>query len=269
MAGTERSPFLRGFGRQVKLFREQAGLTQAELGALVGYSADQVASVECGRRIPKPELVDKADEVLGAGGVLGAMKEELAHARYPAFFRDAARLEAVAAEVQIYAHLAVPGLLQTEDYARAIFGMDRPQLDEDVIVQRVAARLARQEIFDARPMPIVGFVIEEVVLRRPFGGVDVLRGQLEQLLLTGQRRNVEIQVMPTAREDNAGVDGPFTLMVPRGGEQVAYLEGQGRSALVTDRDEVHAIAARYGIIRAQALTPRESSIFIEKLLGEL
>ncbi|MGO4430648.1 DUF5753 domain-containing protein, partial [Streptomyces sp. MCAF7] len=134
---------------------------------------------------------------------------------------------------------------------------------------RVAARLARQEVFSARPAPIVGFVIEEVVLQRPFGGKDVLRGQLEHLLLVGQRRNVEIQVMPTAREDNAGVDGPFSLMVPRGGEQVAYLEGQGRSALITDRDEVHAIAARYGIIRAQVLNPRESSTFIEKLLGEL
>ncbi|MGO4753043.1 Scr1 family TA system antitoxin-like transcriptional regulator, partial [Streptomyces sp. 2MCAF27] len=261
MAGTERSAFLRGFGKQLKLFRERAGLTRAELGSLIGYSVDQVASVECGRRIPKPDLVDKADEVLDAGGVLSAMKEELAQARYPAFFRDAARLEAVAAEVQIYAHLAVPGLLQTEEYARAVFGMDRPQLDEEVIAQRVAARLARQEVFSARPAPIVGFVIEEVVLQRPFGGKDVLRGQLEHLLLVGQRRNVEIQVMPTAREDNAGVDGPFSLMVPRGGEQVAYLEGQGRSALITDRDEVHAIAARYGIIRAQVLNPRESSTF--------
>nr|WP_238545707.1 MULTISPECIES: helix-turn-helix transcriptional regulator [Streptomyces] len=253
----------------MKLLRERAGLTRAELASRIGYGADLVASVESGRRFPQPQMIDKVDEVLGAGGVLAVMKGEVAQARYPAFFRDAARLEAVAAEVQIYAHLAVPGLLQTEEYARAVFGMDRPQLDEEAIAQRVAARLARQEIFSARPMPIVGFVIEEVVLRRPFGGREVLRGQLEHLLLVGQKRNVEIQVMPTAREDNAGVDGPFSLMVPRGGEQVAYLEGQGRSALIADRDEVHAIAARYGIIRAQALTPRESSIFIEKLLGEL
>ncbi|MDP9610821.1 helix-turn-helix transcriptional regulator [Streptomyces hygroscopicus] len=269
MAGTERSPFLRGFGRQVKLFREQAGLTQAELGALVGYSADQVASVECGRRIPKPELVDKADEVLGAGGVLGAMKEELAHARYPAFFRDAARLEAVAVEVQAYDTHVIKGLLQTEDYARAVLGMRRPLMDEEVVEQRVAARMERQAIFAAKPAPLLGFVVEESVLRRPLGGVQVLRGQLEHLLLIGEKRNVEIQVMPLGREDSAGMDGPFTLMTPKGGEQLAYLEGQGRSALLTDREEVHTIAARYGIIRAQALTPRESSIFIEKLLGEL
>ncbi|MER7790849.1 helix-turn-helix transcriptional regulator [Streptomyces sp. NPDC097640] len=269
MAGTERSAFLRGFGKQLKLFREQAGLTRAELGLLIGYSVDQVASVECGRRIPKPELVDKADEVLDAGGVLAAMKEELAQARYPAFFRDAARLEAVAAEVQAYDTHVIKGLLQTEDYARAVLGMRRPLLDEEIVEQRVAARMERQVIFGARPAPLLGFVIEECVLRKPIGGVQVLRGQLEHLLLVGEKRNVEIQVMPLGREDSAGLDGPFTLMTPKGGEQLAYLEGQGRSALLTDREEVHIIAARYGIIRAQALNPRESSIFIEKLLGEL
>ncbi|MDT0544504.1 helix-turn-helix domain-containing protein [Streptomyces lonegramiae] len=269
MAGTERSAFLRGFGKQLKLFRERAGLTRAELGSLIGYSVDQVASVECGRRIPKPELVDKADEVLDAGGVLTAMKEELAQARYPAFFRDAARLEAVAAEVQAYDTHVVNGLLQTEDYARAVFTMRRPHLEEEIIEQRVVARMERQAIFNVRPAPLLGFVIEESVLRRSIGGEQVLRGELEQLLLIGQKRNVEIQVMPLSREDNAGMDGPFTLMTPKGGEQLAYLEGQGRSALLTDRGEVHNIAARYGIIRAQALNPRESSIFIEKLLGEL
>ncbi|MCP9208240.1 helix-turn-helix domain-containing protein [Streptomyces sp. NEAU-Y11] len=269
MAGTERSAFLKGFGKQLKLLRERAGLTQAELASRVGYSTEQVASVECGRRIPKPELIDKADEVLEAGGLLKAMKEEAVLARYPAFFRDAARLEAEAVEVQIYAHQAVPGLLQTEEYARAVFGMRRPLLDEEVVAQRVAARMARQEIFSVRPAPLLGFVIEESVLRKPFGGRQVLRGQLEQLLLIGEKRNVEIQVMPLSREDNAGVDGPLTLMTPKGGEQLAYVECQGQSTLLTDRDEVHAMAARYGIIRAQALTPRESATFIEKLLGEL
>ncbi|WP_431773158.1 helix-turn-helix domain-containing protein [Streptomyces cucumeris] len=269
MAGTERSAFLKGFGKQLKLLRERAGLTQAELASRVGYSTEQVASVECGRRIPKPELIDKADDVLGAGGLLKAMKEEAALARYPAFFRDAARLEAEAVELYAYDTHVIKGLLQTEEYARAIFGMDRPLLDEEIVDQRVAARMERQAIFGVRPAPLLGFVIEESVLRKPFGGKQVLRGQLEQLLLIGEKRNVEIQVMPLSRDDNAGVDGPLTLMTPKGGEQLAYLECQGHSTLLTDREEVRPIAARYGIIRAQALNPRESLVFIEKLLGEL
>ncbi|MFF6935787.1 Scr1 family TA system antitoxin-like transcriptional regulator [Streptomyces sp. NPDC008312] len=112
-------------------------------------------------------------------------------------------------------------------------------------------------------------MIEEAVLRRPFGARVVLRGVLEQILLVGRQRSVEIQVMPTVREDNAGLDGPFTLITRRSGEQLAYLEVQGRSILLTDRDEVRSVAARYGIFRSQALTPQESLVFIEKLLGEL
>ncbi|MEU1804036.1 helix-turn-helix transcriptional regulator [Streptomyces sp. NPDC019937] len=270
MAGTdESSAFLRGFGRQLKLLREAAGLTQAELGARVGYSADQIASVECGRRIPKPDLIDKADEVLGARGLLKAMKERVALERYPAFFRDAAEIEKEAVELYSYETQVCKGLLQTKDYARAVLGMYRPLLDEELIEQRVAARLERQAIFSVRPAPLMGFVMEEAILRRPYGGKQVLRGQLEHLLLIGEKRNVEIQVMPTDREDHAGADGPFSLMIPKGGEQIAYVEGQASGVLLTDREEVRVIAARYGIIRAQALNPGESLALIEKVLREL
>ncbi|MGW2558674.1 helix-turn-helix domain-containing protein [Streptomyces sp. NPDC001514] len=257
------------FGQQLKLCRVRAGLERAELGSMTGYSASTIASFEQGRRIPPPKFIDKADEVLDAGGLLKASKEEVARAQYPAFFRDAARLEAEAAELHLYAVQAVPGLLQTEEYTRALLTKRRPLLAEETIEQRVAARLARQEIFNNWPAPLMSFAIEEAVLRRPFGGKSALRGQLEQLLLIGEKRNVEIQVMPLDREDNAGVDGPFTLITRKGGAQVVYLEVQGRSTLVTDPEEARAIAARYGIIRAQALTPRESLAFVEKLLGEL
>lgn len=256
------------FGRQLKLFRERAGMDRMRFGSLTGYSASTIASFEQGRRIPPPKFIDQADEVLEAGGVLGASKEEVARAQYPAFFRDAAKLEAEAVELYVYETHVVNGLLQTEEYTRALLGMRRPLLDEVTIEQRTAARLARQEIFDRWPAPLLSFVMEESVVRRPLGGQQVWRGQLEQLLLLGQKRNVELQVMPLAREDNAGVDGAFTLLMPRQGQQVGYMEAQGRSTLVTEREAVHALSARYGIIRAQALTPSESLAFIEKLLGE-
>lgn len=260
--------FLRCFGMQLKLLRERAGLTQAELGKLLGYSADQISSVEQGRRIPKPELIDKADEVLEAGGLLCAMKEEVARARYPAFFRDAARLEGEATEINAYDTHVVNGLLQTEAYARAVLTMRRPLVDEDTIEQRVTARLARQGIFGRWPAPLMSFVIDEAVLHRPIGGRQVLRGQLEQLLSVGSKRNVEIQVMPTDRDDHAGLDGPFTLMETGDERRVAYVEVQDVSRLLTERKWVRELEGRYGIIRAQALTPRESLAFIEKLLGE-
>ncbi|WUT01415.1 helix-turn-helix domain-containing protein [Streptomyces sp. NBC_00708] len=257
------------FGRQLKLLRVRAGLDRTEFGKRVGYSAQSIASFEQGRRIPQPAFIDDADAAVDAGGLLLTLKDEVVRAQYPAFFRDAARLEAEALELYVYAVSAVPGLLQTEEYTRALLAMRRPLLDEDTIEQRVASRSARQEVFNRWPAPLMSFVIEEAVLRRPFGGAAVLRGVLEHILLTGRQRGVEIQVMPTVREDNAGLDGPFTLITPKSGEQLAYLEVQGRSILLTDRDEVRSVAARYGIIRSQALTPQESLVFIEKLLGEL
>lgn len=254
--------------RQLKLFRERAGMDRAELGALTGYSAATIASFEQGRRIPPPKFIDRADEVLDAGGVLKAGKEDVARAQYPAFFRDAAKLEAEAVELHVYANQAVPGLLQTAEYARAVFTNWRPLLDEETVEQRVAARLARQEIFCRTPLPTISFVIEESVLRRPLGGWGVMRGQLEQILLHGHRRNVEIQAMPVEREEHAGLAGPFTLIETKEGRRIAYVEAQQDSRLYTARKPVREIEEQYGLLRAQALTPRESLALIEKLLGE-
>ncbi|MCX4514418.1 helix-turn-helix domain-containing protein [Streptomyces sp. NBC_01619] len=256
------------FGRQLKLLRTRAGLERAEFGRRLGYSAETVASIEQGRRIPQAQFIEKADEVLGAGGVLTALKEEVGRAQYPAFFRDMARLEAGAITLHVYGALAVPGLLQTEDYARAVFTMRRPLLDDEVVEQRIGARLERQEIFSRRPLPTLSFVIEESVLRRPIGGRSVLRGQLEQILLYGQLRNVEIQVMATEAAEHCGLGGPFTLIENRDGRRMAYVEVQRTSRLYTDRAEVRDAEEQYGILRAQALTPRESLAFVEGLLGE-
>ncbi|MFJ3250338.1 helix-turn-helix domain-containing protein [Streptomyces sp. NPDC086782] len=260
---------LRVFGRQLKRFRLRAELERAEFGARTGYAVSTIASYEQGRRVPPPRFIDAADELLDAGGVLQEMKEEVARAQYPAFFRDAARLEAEAVELHAYDTHVVKGLLQTEDYARAVFAMRRPLLDEETIEQRVAARMLRQEIFSRWPAPLMSFVIEETVLRRPIGGTDVHRGQLEQILLIGQNRNVEIQVMPLQREDHAGLAGPFTLIETKAGRRIAYAEVQKSSSLYTERTPVRELEAQYGIIRAQALNPRESTAFIEGLLGEL
>ncbi|MFI6934584.1 Scr1 family TA system antitoxin-like transcriptional regulator [Streptomyces sp. NPDC050287] len=261
---------LRSFGRQIKILRERAGHTQAALGQLLGYSEAQVAAIEQGRRIPRPNTIDKLDQLLEAGGMLLAMKRPMALTRYPAFFRDAARIEEEAVEFHAYAVLAVPGLLQTEEYAKTMFTVRRPRRNQMEIEQMVSARMARHKIFDRAPAPTLSFVIEESVLERPYGNVDVLRGQLEHLRLVGENPNVEIQVMPTRTTDHPGAAGPFTLMTPEGGDQAAYIESQDRGQVITDRESVRGMAIRYGILRAQALSPAHSLRHIEKLLqGEL
>ena len=200
MDDDEAGAVMKAVARQVKLWREAAGLTQTELGAAIGYGEELVSSVERGRRIPRPEFLDRADEVTGAGGKLAALKTDVAGIRYPKKVRDLAKLEAEAVELCAYANSVVHGLLQTPEYAGALYGMRRPPFAEDEVERLdVAARLARQEIFDrSMPSPVFSFVLEEVTpLRRPLGGRMVMRKQLERLLEVGRRRNVEIQVMPT------------------------------------------------------------------------
>ncbi|MGW5353613.1 helix-turn-helix domain-containing protein [Streptomyces sp. NPDC004031] len=255
-------------GRQIRLWRERAGMTQPELGKHIGYSNETVSSVERGRRVPKPEFLDAADEATGAGGLLKEFKKDVERARIPQRVRDIARLEDNSVSICNYGNHNIAGLLQTEDYARALYQMRRPLLDEATVERYVAGRMARQGIFSRSPAPTLSFVQEEVTLLRPLGGRVVMRGQLERLLEVGQLRNVEIQVMPTDREDHAGMGGGALLLGPKDGPTVGIQENGGSSRLVSNRDEVRTLETQYGIIRAQALTPRESLTFIEKVLGE-
>ncbi|MFF9700035.1 helix-turn-helix domain-containing protein [Streptomyces griseofuscus] len=256
------------FGRVLKRLRVQAGLERAELGRRTGYSAATITSYEVGRRIPNAKFIRQADEVLGAGGVLIDFVEDMERAQYPASFRDAAKLEKEAAGLHMYDALVINGLLQTEEYARTVFTNWRPLLDVDTVEQRVAARLARQEIFERKSTPTISFVMEEALLRKGLGGQAVMRGQLEQILLTGQRRNVEIQIMPSGCEEHPALSGTFTLISTAKGRRIAYVDAYKGSRLYSDDQTVREMEERYGILRAQALTPRKSLALVEKLLGE-
>ncbi|MEU0427294.1 helix-turn-helix transcriptional regulator [Streptomyces canus] len=262
-------------GKMVKLLRERKGLTQKEFGELVGYGPDAVSSMERGVRTLRPEVLIKADELLDAGGLLKEVLPEVEEAmaktrtRHPEWYRSYAGLEAEAVELHFYANHGVPGLLQTEDYARAVFARRRPLLDEETIEKRVADRLSRQQVFERWPSPMVSYVLEEIVLDRPIGGRRVHPDQLRHLLRVGGMRNIEIQVMPSGLEEHPNMDGAFNLLTPKGHGQVAYTEVQGYPRLITDSEEVRKIADRYGIMRAMALSPSESRKLIEQKLEEL
>lgn len=268
MEDEEATAVLRAVGRQIKMWREAAGMRQTELGAAIGYGEEMVSSVERARRIPKPDFLEKADEVLGAGGKLAAMREDVEKARYPKNARDLGKLEDEAVELGAYSGLNMDGLLQTPEYARALYAMRRPAYTEDELERHVAARMARQGILERTPLPLLTFVQEEVTLRRPVGGRMLLRRQLEHLMSVSELRHVEIQVMPTNQEDHAGMMGPLRVLKLRDGKTLGHAEGQLHSRLISEPRDVQVLEMRYGMIRAQALSPRESRAFIEKVLGE-
>ncbi|MEU6989832.1 helix-turn-helix transcriptional regulator [Streptomyces sp. NPDC046465] len=252
-------------GRQIKFWREGAGLRAVEFGERMGYGDNLIHKVERGARIPRPEFLDRADEVLGAKGHLRALKPDVEKLRYPKRVRDLAKLEAQSVEVCAYNNSVVEGLLQTPDYAAAVFGCRRPPFRRDQLDQRLGARMARRAIIDAStPTPVFSFVQCESTLCRPLGGTLVMREQLEHLLEVGRLPNVDLQVLPLDAEENAGIGGPFRLLKLKDGSTIAHNEVQLTSRVITNRQEIQTLDMRYGSIRAQALTPRETLAFIEK-----
>lgn len=255
-------------GRQLKLRREAVGMRAAEFAVAVGYGEDLVYKVEGGKRIPRQEYLDKADEVLGAGGLVAAAWEDVKRVRYPKRVRELGKLEGRAVEIALYECHIIPGLLQTPEHARAVIGAAQPPYSPDDVERMVAARLARQSVFERSPAPALSFVLEEGVLRRPIGGRMVWRQQLERLLEVGRLHNVVLQTMPMDCDSHSGLDGRIELLKFPDGTAVGRSDGAFNGRPVHELKHLRILELRYGTIRAQALSPRESLAFIEQLLGE-
>ncbi|WP_432032446.1 DUF5753 domain-containing protein [Streptomyces antibioticus] len=223
---------------------------------------------EGGKRIPRPEFLDRADDVLGAGGLLSAMKEDVKKVQYPKKVREIADLEERAVEIGLYGCHSISGLLQTPAHARAAFESRQPPYSQHEVERMVAARVARQSIFDRDPAPSLSFVLEEGPLRRPLGGTMVWRQQLERLLEVGRMRHVTFQVMPTYVEVHPGLDGRIELLKFADGTAVGRADGAFNGRATYEPRQLRILELRYGTLRALALAPRESLAFIEKLLGE-
>ena len=188
--------------------------------------------------------------------------------RYPRKVRELAKLEGQAVEIGVYECNSVHGLLQTPEHARALFESWQPSYSPDDIDRMVAARLARQAVFERDPAPSVHFVLEEAPLRRQVGGTMVWRQQLERLLEVGRLNNVTLQVMPTNSDAHPGLDGRIELLKFPDGTAVGRADGLFNGRPVSDPRQLRILELQYGTLRAQALPPRESLAFVETLLGE-
>lgn len=256
------------YGVLLQHLRKRCGLNQQQLGDAIGYSLEQVASVEQGRRPAKAAFTVAADRVLEAGGVLEALQDEVDRAKLPRFFRNFALIEAEVVSRFSYDPLLVPGLLQTEAYARAVFAGHCPPLSEEIIDQHTEARLSRQKLLMRVPLAELSFIISEEALRDPVGGKEVMCGQWQRLLEVGALRNVEIQVMPAGRGFHPGKNGPFVVVETHEHKHLGYFESQGVGCVVSEPAEVSAFALRYGKLRSQALNVEESARLIERMVGE-
>ncbi|MFD6364503.1 helix-turn-helix transcriptional regulator [Streptomyces roseolus] len=255
-------------GRHLKTWREAKGLSAAELGERTGYGEDMIRKLERGDRIPRPEFLDKADEVLGANGLVAEMKQDTSEIRYPKPIRDLAKLERRAVEFCLYSNANIHGLLQTDEFSRALLQTWRPAYSPAELERYATARESRRAVLSKSPAPEFSFIQEEVSLRRPIGGKMVLRRQFEHLLEVGELPHVEIQVMPTEQADHPGTAGLIEILKFGDGKAVGRMDGDFGGRPVTDLKRLRILDLRYGIIRSKALTPAKSRVFIEQLLGE-
>ncbi|NUR03362.1 MAG: helix-turn-helix domain-containing protein [Streptomyces sp.] len=267
--GDEIAPLVEAVGRLLRLCREAAGMRVADFADVMRYGEDMIRKMERGQRIPRPEFLDKADDALRAGGHLKAFMEDMRKARYPKKVRELADLEARAVEMLLYGNHNIHGLLQTEEHTRALLATWRPAYSPDQLDHMVAARMARKSVFERSPAPELSFVLEEVTLRRPIGDTMVLRRQLEHMLKVARLPFVELQIMPTSCANHPGTGGLIEVLKFSDGTAMGRTDGQFNCRPVSDPRQIRVLELRYGIIRAQALTPGASLAFIEQALGEL
>ncbi|MFJ2557762.1 MULTISPECIES: helix-turn-helix domain-containing protein [unclassified Streptomyces] len=264
------SDSLRTFGAVVQALREHAGLSREEFGTLVRFSKHTVASVEQGRRMPDSDFVERAEEALGNTGALRKAAPHLSRqAGLASWFRQWARLEATAMTLWTYECRVIPGLLQTERYARAVTESVPPVKDEEQVAKQVAARLERQQLFERKPPIAFSFIIEQSLVERGTGGPDVMRELLDSLLERSSQFNVELQIMPRHQPDHAGFDGPLMLLESPDNKWFGYAEGQRGGMLISDPKEVSIMLQRYAKLRSQALTSEDSKGLLKQLRGAL
>ncbi|MFC4496299.1 Scr1 family TA system antitoxin-like transcriptional regulator [Streptomyces ovatisporus] len=266
----EGSDGLKAFGAVLKAFRRRAQLTQDELARRVRYSAQTIASVEQGRRLPPGDFVERAEQLLDAFGALrAAAQHAVRRPGLASWFREWARLEEEAVSLCTYECRVIPGLLQTEAYARAVTLSVPPPPSAEEVQQRVAARLERQELL-RREQPIAfSFIVEQALIERRTGGVRVTEALIDHLLEIAELWNVELQLMPLRQPCHAGHDGPMRLLETSEHQWLGYTEGQQTGQLIPGTKDVSVLFQRYARMRSQALTPEDSASLLRRMRGTL
>ena len=247
------------FGAELRRLRTAAGLSQEELGQHISYSGSLVGMVETARRAPARDFAERCDDALATGGALVRLWPLVSQEALPRWFRPFAEIERAATSIRSWEPLVIPGLLQTEDYARALITAWQPGDTREAVQQQVAARMERAQILDREDPPLLWTIISEAALRNPVGGQHVLQEQLTRLLdREAEHPKIIVQVVPLDAGAHPGLAGPMVLVARPGEPDVAYLEVQDRSRLVVASDEVDRYGLLYDLLRAVALPPDTS-----------
>jgi transcriptional regulator with XRE-family HTH domain len=253
--------------RELRRAREAKGMTQKQEAKALYVSEQYIGHWETGRRIPRPEHADQLDELHGTGGIFGRMLADLVSTETgPEWFGKWPIIEERATALWSFQPTVVDGLLQTEDYARAVLQAGRYHLTD--VEEMVTARLERQRILYRADPPILVVVMSESVLLQSVGDAKIMHAQLMHLADVAERQNVIVQIVPFSAGAGAGFASPFIIPSFDGGTQVAYVDNQLRGEVVEDPDDVATIRRMFELFRAAALSTQETIELIRRTKGQ-
>ncbi|GIH92632.1 helix-turn-helix domain-containing protein [Planobispora siamensis] len=269
---------------ELNRLRCDSGLSRAEVAALIGSTDTTLWRYETGLTRPKPSDVAALTSVYGVDGEeresLLQMAKEARRRGWWHRHRRALKpgfdsyigLEAEASAVRVYEPLVVPGLTQTEAYARAVIEAVAPACSPAEIDEKVAVRASRQRLLHGPGDPIhLVAVLDEAVLWRQVGGREVMREQLEHLVRLGALPNVELRVIPFSAGAHAAMDGKFCLLrLPEAADpDLVYLERATRGLVSDDPEEARRYTRMFDDLTALALDEQASTARIARAAEEM
>lgn len=271
---------------ELRRLRESAGISREQAASAIHGSVTNIGHMEVGRSLPGPLELERLLGIYGVPDRIPFWLELRQRAKkgrdwwigfgdaVPDYFNLFLGLEHSATQIESWDAHIIPGLLQTADYARAVFRALRPEMAESEIDRQVELRLARRhEVLDSASPPLLWRVIAEPALRWEVGGRDTLRGQLGFLLELAERPNIEIQVLPYSAGAHIGVDGTFSVLTfPAELENdsgVVFAETRVKGYYYEESEQITRYRNALSRLRVQAVSPADSPAYVQRIMKEL
>jgi transcriptional regulator with XRE-family HTH domain len=255
------------FAAELAAARAKVGLSRDDLAARLNYSPSLVAMIEARRRAPTLDFARRCDDVLATAGTFARIQQHARTTPVPSWFKPWAEIEAAAEQLRLFEHSLVPGLLQTEEYAKAVL-LSRPGTSNAETEELAVARIERQAILYRDRPPIVWAVIDEAVLRRQIGSAKVMHEQLVHLWGMADRPNVTIEVVPLSVGAHSGLMGAFAIAESGGTARAAYLETVTEGYISEASAVLSEVGLAFDTLRSETLTRGASKDLILKWAGD-
>ncbi|MCX4586785.1 helix-turn-helix transcriptional regulator [Streptomyces sp. NBC_01481] len=256
------------YGEELRSRREAAGLTQEELSQRAIMSRTHIAHIEAGRRRPSTDDARRLDQVLGTGGIFERFLPTLDGRKVAEHFEAAKEMEQQASLIREYATALVPGILQTEGYARAVFQSGFPLKTDEECDKALVTRLGRAHILENPRSPVVWALLDEAVFRRPVGGPGTMAEQLWHIVKLGERRRVRVHVLPFGAGAHALMESMVSLMWFEDLPPIVYVEGWNTGKVWDLPSVVQQGMAAYDLALGDALSHHESLALIRSVAEE-